>query len=120
MIEKYSEQAKRQINRYYILMPIFTNEAALLKHEEIYFRQLNMSVIPYAIDKKGYEQLYELIETLKLEKWEHPAWIAEVIDTLYRCLENDSDGPSERATQLFQKLCTLNITKAATFRLGSV
>ena len=66
------------------------------------------------------EQLYELIETLKLEKWEHPAWIAEVIDTLYRCLENDSDGPSERATQLFQKLCTLNITKAATFRLGSV
>jgi type VI secretion system protein ImpA len=66
------------------------------------------------------EQLYELIETLELEKWEHPAWIADVIETLYRCLENDSDGQSERAAQLFQKLCTLNITKAATFRFGSV
>ncbi len=66
------------------------------------------------------EQLYELIETLELEKWEHPAWIADVIETLYRCLENESDGQSDRAAQLFQKLCTLNITKAATFRLGSV
>jgi type VI secretion system protein ImpA len=66
------------------------------------------------------EQLYELIESLELEKWEHPAWIADVIETLYRCLENDSDGQSERAAQLFQKLCTLNITKAATFRFGSV
>ncbi|MEJ2158302.1 MAG: type VI secretion system protein TssA [Desulfobacteraceae bacterium] len=63
------------------------------------------------------EQLYELIESLHLEKWEHPAWIAEVIETLYRCLEQEDAGASERAATLFQKLCTLNITKAATFRL---
>jgi type VI secretion system protein ImpA len=63
------------------------------------------------------EQLYALIETLKLEKWEHPAWIAEVIESLYRCLEHDSEGQKERAAQLFQKLCTLNITKAAMFRI---
>ncbi len=63
------------------------------------------------------EQLYGLIESLHLEKWEHPAWIAEVIETLYRCLEQENDGASERAATLFQKLCTLNITKAATFRL---
>jgi len=64
------------------------------------------------------EKLYELIETLKLEKWEHPAWIADVIETLYRCLEQESDAQTDRATQLFQKLCTLNITKAATYRIG--
>lgn len=63
------------------------------------------------------EKLYELIETLKLEKWEHPAWIADVIETLYRCLEQNSDGQTERAMQLFQKLCTLNITKAAAYRM---
>jgi type VI secretion system protein ImpA len=73
----------------------------------------------YDLAKPIAEQLYELIETLDLEKWEHPAWIAEVIETLYRCLDSDSNGQSERAVQLFQKLCTLNITKAATFRLGS-
>jgi type VI secretion system protein ImpA len=66
------------------------------------------------------EQLYALIETLKLEQWEHPAWIADVIETLYRCLEQDSEGSSERATQLFQKLCTLNITKAATYRMSGI
>lgn len=63
------------------------------------------------------EELYELIETLKLEKWEHPAWIADVIETLYQCLEKEGDGQAERVAQLFQKLCTLNITRAAAHRL---
>lgn len=63
------------------------------------------------------EELYKMIEELNLEKWEHPAWIADVIETLYRCLDQGSDGPSDRAIQLFQKLCTLNITKAATYRM---
>ena len=62
------------------------------------------------------EQLYTLIETLKLEQWEHPAWIAEVIETLYRCLDKDDEGQTERARMLFEKLCTLNITKAAAYR----
>lgn len=66
------------------------------------------------------EELYALIETLKLEKWEHPAWIADVIETLYRCLDQDGDGQAERAILLFQKLCTLNITKAATYRMGGM
>lgn len=72
----------------------------------------------YDLAKPIAEQLYELIESLHLEKWEHPAWIADVIETLYRCLEQESDGSSERAAVLFQKLCTLNITKAATYRLA--
>jgi type VI secretion system protein ImpA len=65
------------------------------------------------------EKLYEMIEKLNLDEWEHPAWIADVIETLYRCLEQKSDGPSDRAVQLFQKLCTLNTTKAATYRLNT-
>lgn len=71
----------------------------------------------YDLAKPIVEKLHELIETLKLEKWEHSAWIADVIETLYRCLEQDSDKASERATKLFQKLCTLNITKAAAYRV---
>jgi type VI secretion system protein ImpA len=63
------------------------------------------------------ERLYSIIETLNLEKWEHPTWISDVVEALYRCLDNDSNGPSDRAAQLFQKLCTLNVTKAATFRV---
>jgi type VI secretion system protein ImpA len=73
----------------------------------------------YDLARPIVEKLYELIETLKLEKWEHPAWIADVIETLYRCLEQDSDGQTERAMQLFQKLCTLNITKAAAYRIDT-
>lgn len=64
------------------------------------------------------EQLYALIDTLHLEQWEHPAWIAEVTETLYRCLDKNDDGQTERTKQLFEKLCTLNITKAAAYRIG--
>jgi type VI secretion system protein ImpA len=64
------------------------------------------------------EKLYALIEALSLEQWEHPAWIADVIETLYRCLVKDDEGQTERIRELFEKLCTLNITKAAVYRMG--
>jgi type VI secretion system protein ImpA len=64
------------------------------------------------------EKLYALIDALKLEQWEHPAWIADVIETLYRCLTKDNEGQTERTKELFEKLCTLNITKAAVYRMA--
>jgi type VI secretion system protein ImpA len=64
------------------------------------------------------EKLYALIDTLKLEQWEHPAWIADVIETLYRCLAKSDEGQTERTKELFEKLCTLNITKAAVYRMN--
>ena len=65
------------------------------------------------------EKLYTLIETLQLDQWEHPAWIADVIETLYRCLTEHDDEETERAQQLFETLCTLNATKAAAYRRKS-
>lgn len=62
------------------------------------------------------EELYKLIESLKLEQWEHPSWIAEVVETLYRCLAADDQADSDRGRTLFQKLCLLNVTRAAAYR----
>ncbi|MGC9323794.1 MAG: type VI secretion system protein TssA [Desulfomonilia bacterium] len=65
------------------------------------------------------EQLYALIEELSLEKWESPLWIAEVVDAYYRCLtaEGASEDDIFRAkTELFQKLCTKDITKAMIYK----
>jgi hypothetical protein len=67
LVEKYSGAAKKQINKNYILMPVFRREAELLKHENHYFDLLQTSVIPYAIDGKGYEQIYDLIENWKIQ-----------------------------------------------------
>ena len=64
------------------------------------------------------EKLYAMIDTLNLEQWEHPVWIAEVIETLYRCLSSDNEKQSDQTRQLFEKLCTLNITRAAAYRIG--
>ena len=66
MVEKYSEGAKSlrtaKIHRFYVLLPFFQNEEPLVQYEEMYFRQINMSVIPYAIDGIGYDQLHEVIK----------------------------------------------------------
>ncbi|MBL0700374.1 MAG: type VI secretion system protein TssA [Desulfosarcina sp.] len=60
------------------------------------------------------EKLSATIEELQLERWESPIWIGEVLDALYQCLTsgeptNDDIG---RANQLFQRLCSIDITKA--------
>lgn len=62
------------------------------------------------------EELNALIEELHLERWESPVWIAEVIDALYQCLtKSGSDDDTGRAKTLFQKLCTIDVTKAISY-----
>jgi type VI secretion system protein ImpA len=65
------------------------------------------------------EELHALIEELHLERWESPMWIAEVLDTLYQCLTKGeaADSDMTRARDLFQKLCTTDVTKAMIYRL---
>ena len=60
------------------------------------------------------EELNALIEELHLERWESPLWIAEVLDALYQCLTKGehSDEDSKRGQVLFQRLCTMDVTKA--------
>lgn len=64
------------------------------------------------------EQLNALIEELHLEKWESPVWIADVFGALYQCLMSGepSDNDFNRAQELFQRLCTIDITRAITYR----
>ncbi len=61
------------------------------------------------------EQLQSLIEELNLERWESPVWIAEVLDAYYQCLTSGdaSDDDFYKANnELFQRICTNDITKA--------
>ena len=65
------------------------------------------------------EELHALIDELHLDRWESPLWIAEVLDALYQCLTRGepSDEDTSRARDLFQRLCTTDITKAMIYRL---
>ncbi|MBI5186149.1 MAG: SIR2 family protein [Nitrospinae bacterium] len=68
MAEKYSKGEKsltKYLNRFYILLPFFKNEETLFKYERLYFSQINMTPIPYAIDEKGYDQLYYVLDVWK-------------------------------------------------------
>ena len=64
------------------------------------------------------EQLHALIEELNLERWESPMWIAEVLESLYKCLTTGtvSDEDTQRAEELFKKICRIDVTKAVTYR----
>lgn len=65
------------------------------------------------------EEIHAFIEELHLERWESPLWIGEVLEALYQCLTNGepSDDDISRARILFQKLCTIDVTKAITYRI---
>jgi len=64
------------------------------------------------------EKLNILIEELQLEHWESPVWIADVLDTLYKCLTTGepTDEDVGRARALLQRLCTTDVTKAMSYK----
>jgi type VI secretion system protein ImpA len=64
------------------------------------------------------EELHALIQELHLERWESPAWIAEVVEALYRCLTSAeaTDDDLGRAKELFRQLCTMDVTRAMTYK----
>ncbi len=64
------------------------------------------------------EKLNTLIEELQLERWESPVWIADVLDTLYKCLTTGepTDEDIGRARALLQRLCTTDVTKAMSYK----
>lgn len=60
------------------------------------------------------EELFALVEEMNLARWESPIWIADVLDTLRRCLAG-ADPDSEdavRAKDLLKRICTLDVTQA--------
>jgi type VI secretion system protein ImpA len=64
------------------------------------------------------EELNSLIEELHLERWESPLWIAEVLDALYQCLTKGDPSSVDpgRVKLLFEKLCTIDVTKAMNYK----
>jgi type VI secretion system protein ImpA len=64
------------------------------------------------------EKLNTIIEELQLERWESPVWIADVLDTLYKCLTTGepTDEDIGRARALLKRLCTTDVTKAMNYR----
>jgi len=51
--------------KHFILLPMYLGEENILEFEKSYYSDLGISVLPYALDLKGFEQLYDVIE-----KWQ--------------------------------------------------
>jgi hypothetical protein len=91
--EKYTEF------RHSILLPFYKVERNTFKFEREYYATLNMSAVPYAIDEKGYEQLYYIIEA-----WEKEInTISPFLYKSYRFIEQNIDDYIEKnAIEVFQ------------------
>lgn len=48
--------------KHFILLPMYQNDENVLEFEKAYYNEMGIEVIPYAIDEKGYEQLYYIIK----------------------------------------------------------
>ena len=48
--------------RHFILNPYYSEEKKILECDELYFKKLNINVIPFSKDKLGYNQLIEVLK----------------------------------------------------------
>jgi len=87
--------------KHHLLLPFYRTEKSLLKYERQYFASLNVNVIPYAIDDRGHNQLYHVIE-----KWEKEINIATpFLHESYRFLEENAESYIEKnADEVLQLL----------------
>jgi hypothetical protein len=53
--------------KHFILLPMFRGEENILTFEESYYGDLGITVVPYAIDDRGYEQLHYVVESFEKE-----------------------------------------------------
>ncbi|HQM80514.1 MAG TPA: SIR2 family protein [Syntrophorhabdaceae bacterium] len=85
--------------KHFLLLPFYKSEEGLFRFEQSYFKSLGVFTISYAIDEKGYEQLYYVIE-----KWEKDVNVST--DYLYKgyaFLEsNVNDYIESNASEVFQ------------------
>jgi len=56
-----TEHAKKEI-KHFMLYPVFNSEKNILKFQEKYYADLSVELIPYQIDKRGHDQLAQIIE----------------------------------------------------------
>ena len=49
--------------KHFALMPYFSYEQSISQIDNLYYNELNIQIIPYAIDRKGYDQLYNVIKS---------------------------------------------------------
>lgn len=62
--------------RHYALMPYFSFEKKIYQHDQLYYDTLNITIIPYAKDIKGYNQLTDIAD-----KWSNKNNYLNIIDT---------------------------------------
>jgi len=82
----------------YIVLPFFTGEENIRELMEYYYNDLGVEVIPYAIDKKGYDQLYELIKDWNSQIRSNTPLIIDLNKNTDKILNNFSP---EKARDLF-------------------
>ena len=62
--------------KHYALMPYYSFDKKIAEYDQIYFDSLNIQIIPYAMDDKGYDQLIDI-----MKDWGNTTTFINQIDT---------------------------------------
>lgn len=80
-------------SKHYLLHPYYSYEVNTYGNDRLYFKDLGIEIIPYAIDENGYEQLFKV-----LQNWNNRLLV--ITDVLASDLKK-----IERCTDQFNKKC---------------
>ncbi len=74
--------------KHFILLPYYRGEDNILKFDELYYKDLGINVIGYEKDKKGYNQLYDVIKD-----WNEQ--LSNVLSNIYNKYKRIDDAVTE-------------------------
>ena len=101
LILKSNPVAPNIIPKHFTLMPYFSYEKAIAKHNDLYFKELNIQTIPYAIDKKGYEQLINIFDNWAAQICDNTFYFTNIIAELKAIIESSEDE-RDKANKILQ------------------
>ena len=105
-------KADKSNKKHYALMPYYSFEKRIADYDQIYYNSLNIQVIPYAKDDKGYAQLIDIIDD-----WGNKTSFVKQIDTELTELFSQDSFSDENVSRIIEIITTDNSFLSCFLRL---
>ena len=88
IIQKTKKSNGKEI-KHFSLIGFFTGEENLVDYEQSYFNHLGIKVVPFAKDKNGYDQQFEIIQSWSKEIKQTSTTLSSTFDEITEAIKNE-------------------------------
>lgn len=102
LITKFDRRKRREEPGHFILLPFYKGEENILEFEQYYFDSMNISVVGYEKDERGYGQLYDVIKRWNSEINQTSAYLYDSYEEIEDAANNYNKDGADRIFQIIK------------------